>query len=104
MSQPGSCSPELGLEELSGSSRQGVLWITCPDAADPAGPASLLAARLPCPSAWPPGLLLLSTGCLQGRVDLAHFLELILNPPLAPAGTSPGAWSQSQAGFSAKGG
>lgn len=97
-------SQELGLEELSGPSRQGVLWVTCPDAADPSGPASLFATRLPCPSAWPPGLLLLSTGCLQGGVGLADFLELILNPPLASAGTSPGAWSQSQAGSSAKGG
>lgn len=92
-SQPGSCSQEL--EELSGSSRQGVLWVTCPDAADPSGPASLLATRLPCPSAWPPGLLLLSTECLQGGVGIADFLELILNPPLVSAGTSPGAWSQS---------
>lgn len=32
-------------------SRQGVLWVTFPDAADPSGPASLL---LPRPSAWPP--------------------------------------------------
>lgn len=78
-------------------SRQGVLWVTFPDAADPSGPASLL---LPRPSAWPPGLLLLSTGCLQGGVGLADFLELILNPALASAG----AWSQSQAGISAKGG
>lgn len=63
-SQLGSCSQELGLEELSASSRQGVLWVTCSDTCGPSGPASLLAARLPCPSAWPPGLLLLSTGCL----------------------------------------
>ena len=56
-SRPGSCSPELGLEKLSGSSRQGVLWVACPDAADPAEtagrPACLLPARLRHPSAWP---------------------------------------------------
>lgn len=112
---PLSCCGSLLLQEPAGLLQpgagaggaeflQGVLWVTCPDSADPSGAASLLAARLPCPSAWPTGLLLLSTGCLQGGVGLADFLELILNPPLASAGTSPGAWSQSQAGISAKGG
>lgn len=84
-SQLGCCRQDLGLEELrapadrecSGSLVQMLL--------------TLLGLLLPCPSAWPPGLLLLSTGCLQGGVGLADFFELILNPPLASAGISPGA-------------
>lgn len=77
-SRPGSCSLELGLEELSSSNKQGMLWVVCPDAAETAGrPAcSLPGCSIPLPG--PEGFCSFP----QGGVGLAEFFGV--NPKSSP--------------------
>lgn len=81
-SHPGSCSLELGLEELSSSNKQGMLWVVCPDAAETAGRP---ACSLPAPCQAAASLCLALRAFAPSRRvgwDWLSFLELILNPPL----------------------
>lgn len=72
-SQLGSCSQELGLEELSDSSRQGVPWFTCSDDADLSGPASLLATSYPVPLPGPQGFCSFPQAACRVGWDLLIF-------------------------------
>jgi len=88
-SRPGSCSLELGLEELKAPAdgeSSGLLAQMLPtlrrlQAGLPA--PCLLPARRAVPLPGPKGF------CLQGGVGLAEFLEFILNPPLGSGGRFP---------------